>query len=86
MSELKEKLNSLDEQNLQNNDTLYSILEEIIDKIEDLEKNGTKNRKHDADYYLATVHFSKRISPTGRAIFTYHELSRFIERIIEDKP
>ncbi len=46
MSELKEKLNSLDDQNLQNNDALYSLLEEIIDKIEVLEKQLAAHLKN----------------------------------------
>ncbi len=46
MSELKEKLNSLDDQSLQNNDALYSLLEEIIDKIEVLEKQLAAHLKN----------------------------------------
>jgi hypothetical protein len=82
MSKLREKLNNLDTQNLQNNDTLYSILEEMADRIEKLEGEAPKVRQYDTNYYKATTYFSQ----TGHATFTYDELSRFIERIIEDKP
>lgn len=44
MSELRAKLNQLDSQNLQNNDALYSLLEEIIDKIEEIEKQLAQSK------------------------------------------
>ena len=50
---LREKLNKLDSQNLQNNDTLYSILEEMLDKIEKLEQksvNSTKREQQNAEW------------------------------------
>ena len=35
---LREKINQLDSQNLKSNDALYAILEELLNKVEVLEK------------------------------------------------
>ena len=39
---LREKINQLDSQNLKTNDTLYAILEELLDKVEVLEQKVTE--------------------------------------------
>ena len=36
---LREKINKLDSLSLEKNDLLYSILESLLDRIEDLERN-----------------------------------------------
>lgn len=82
MSSLREKINNLDTQNLQNNDTLYSILAEMADRIEKLEGNSPKTtQKHDVDYYMSKNYFNK----VNRPVFTQDEIIRFIERINEDR-
>lgn len=82
MNSLREKINNLDTQNLQNSDTLYSILAEMADRIEKLEGNSPKTtRKHDVDYYMSKIYFDK----VKCAIFNQDEITRFIKRIIEDR-
>ena len=82
MNSLREKINNLDSQNLQNNNTLYNILAEMADRIEKLERNSPKTtRKHDVDYYMSKIYFDK----VKCAIFSQDEITRFIKRIIEDR-
>lgn len=81
MSSLREKINNLDTQNLQNSDTLYSILAEMADRIEKLEGKSPQKRKYDSNYYESRVFYNS----ANRAVFTRDEMTRFIERIIEDR-
>ena len=47
---LREKINKLDSLSLENNDLLYSILEGLLDRIEDLERKIKINNENSGPF------------------------------------